>query len=272
MRMTDAAEQTGNKGDVIVTASTYAQGVAKLRAAGEQPKTFKQNIEARVVAYENGDHELFDAWLDSCTGIAYEAGTTKFKIIPKCNDLITIPEGFNQYFLPVVYSAVSGAQLNSQKGKYNQLLKKGEVLKHRGWLASVEDKPLLKAYCDIVFNELKTKYGRDAGMSFYVKQNTATDELRALFVSSLINFSFAFGDYDLSSGGSFLLGSPVVVRAAGARTENSSFHQPATPCQEVLDDKILDALSVFDQFKSGATEKSYLRAQKKAFKQLKGLY
>ena len=70
---------------------TYAKGVEALRVASVKRQfTLKENILARVEAYESGDERLFDTWLDLCTGIAYKAGTTKFKIIPECAELIGI--------------------------------------------------------------------------------------------------------------------------------------------------------------------------------------
>ena len=84
--------------------STYALGVYALRDAylrggcSDQPLfdnlvrplTFRENILARVEDYERivgSDGKgrdkkerlrLFEIWLDSCTGIGYKAGTTKF--------------------------------------------------------------------------------------------------------------------------------------------------------------------------------------------------
>ena len=57
-----------------------------------RPNTFLENILARMHDYEtlkNPDGSdrslekrklLFDTWLDSCCGVAYQAGTTKFKL------------------------------------------------------------------------------------------------------------------------------------------------------------------------------------------------
>ena len=89
--------------DIMDQTKTYALGVEALRqshARGEcpaqplyvdggrsivRPLTLKENIEARVNDYERmkpGDERLrlFNRWNDSCTGVAYKAGTTKFKI------------------------------------------------------------------------------------------------------------------------------------------------------------------------------------------------
>ena len=200
-------ERTGNLGYEVIIADTYARGVAKLRELGELPKMFKENIEARVTAYENGDRELFNIWLDSCTAVVNKKRSTKFKIVPKSKDLITIPENFNGACLPVAYAGVkNGIGLDSSKGKYNQPLSEGEPLVHKGWLAAVEDKSLLKAYHNIIFKGFK----QERAMGFYVRENTPKDELRALFVGGLGGYSYAGGYGYLNGGGPFLRGSPVV--------------------------------------------------------------
>ncbi len=271
--METATEQIENNGYKVLLASTYARGVAKLRETGEQPKAFAGNILARVTAYESGDKDLFDTWLNSCTGIAHKAGTTEFSIIPECQNLITIPEDFTQYFLPVVYSTVNGVQLDSQKGIYNRPLRKGDILKHLGWLASVEDKHLLKAYRDIVFQELKKRYDKNAGMAFLVKQNTAEDQLRALLVHNLDGNSNAIGGY-LDDGGSFLLGSPVGGRAAGAAQKNAglTYRTSAKTPEQITEERIAEELAVFDGFIGIKNQPEYVGLKKQAIQRLKRLY
>ena len=215
--------------------STYAQGVHALQhdciavtnpvhpqctlndgSRIYRPLIFKETIEGRVNDYEvHRDTEerkrLFQRWNDSCTGVAYKARTKKFKIVHECQNLITIPADFNQHFLPVTYDTVSGIELQSDCGKYNQHLTKDEVVNHPAWLTAVEnDAALLKAYSDIVFAELK----QDAAMAFVVRQDTEQDELRALLVDNLNGNSDAFGNFNLSSDGSFLRVAPVVAPQA----------------------------------------------------------
>ncbi len=188
-------------------ASTYARGVEALRAASvKRPFTFKENILARVEAYESGDHSLFDIWLDSCTGIAYKTGTTQFKIIPQCAELIGINKDFSQRFLPVEYNTIMGVELDCSKGKYNQSLTNAEIMEHPAWLAVMEgDRTLLRAYTDIVFRAYGAKYhSTHKQMGFDVRKNTPTDELRAVFVHDLVCISSADGGDDLSNGGCFL--------------------------------------------------------------------
>ncbi len=213
--------------DLMAQTATYALGVQALResyARGECPNqptiviggatvpralTFKENLEARVNDYERlkpGDERLrlFKKWIDSCTGVAYKAGTTKFKIIPACHELITIDKDSRDNFLSVQYDLISVPELNSagSNGKYNLLLTKDEVLVHPGWLAAVEgDTALLRSYHDIVFAERPRNTGL---MSFWVRQNAPTDELRALFVLNLDDNSNAVGYKILNYNGSFL--------------------------------------------------------------------
>ena len=219
---------------------TYAKGVHALRKASQKytasphptftksdgsqiyrPLTFKEVIQARVTDYntlldEEGNERtlegrlrFFKKWIDSCTGMAYKANTTKFKLINVCPELITISKGFNDNFLSINYDSVTGIELDSSKGKYDESLTKKEVINHKAWLAAVEeDKVLLKEYCDIVFDQLKKKYGRDTGIGFYFFDVGEDDELRALFVDSLNNNSNAGGFSYLNLSGSFLLVAP----------------------------------------------------------------
>ncbi len=195
--------------------STYALGVDALRKKGaKRPFTFKENIQARVEAYESGDHRLFETWLDSCTGIAYKAGTTKFKIVPNCEQLRNIPKDFSQAFMPINYAKIDGIELDSgstlfgKRAIYNTRLTKAQIVEHPAWLATVEDdKALLKTYTDIVFAAYASRYSAsDKLMCFWVRQDTSTDELRAAFVHNLSNNSYASGSINLNNGGRFLLG------------------------------------------------------------------
>ena len=221
--------------------STYARGVHAMQKACEKetsslhplfiidngsqiyrPLTFKEVIQARVTDYntlqdEDGNERdledrlrFFNHWIDSCTGMAYKAGTTKFKVIPLCRELITIKKSFNDAFLPVQYDNIVGVELDTGKGEYDRSLTKKEVVNHKAWLAAVEDdKSLLKEYRDIVFAQLKTRYNLDTGMGFYFADvGEEDDELRALLVDNLSGSSSAFGSDSLLSGGSFLLVAP----------------------------------------------------------------
>ena len=164
--------------------STYAQGGQALRKMGATPLTFKENIQARVEAYESGNHYLFDTWLDSCTGIVYKAETTEFKIVPNCEQLRNISKDFSKKFLSVDYSKIEGYELDSGRKlfgiKYNKSLTKAEIIEHPAWLAVMEeDKALLKTYMDIVFVEYATKYGATSHlMGFYA--GGITDKMRRI--------------------------------------------------------------------------------------------
>ncbi len=219
--------------------STYALGVQALRQACQRelnadprhrfvrpdgsriyrPLKFKDNLQARVENYNtlhNPDGtersradrlKLFSRWQDSCMGAAYLAESTRFKLIPECEQLITIPADFNGAFLEAPYNTWNVPELDSaaRGAKFNQDLSASEVLEQPGWRAAAEeDIDLLRGYRDIVFAELQQQYRRDKGMGFYVRQNTPTDELRALFVHILGLGSYADGRDDLFSLGSFL--------------------------------------------------------------------
>lgn len=225
--------------------ATYAQGLHALRNACQadvnsvhpdfmlddgskvyRPLTFKEDITARVTDYNtlhNPDGsertseerlKLFtERWLDSCTGIVYQKGTGKFKVVLQSKELITLPEGFNSLYFPITYNDMTGIELDRTGATYNTLLNKNQVETHPAWLAAVEgDVHLLKTYRDIVFAERKT----DTAMGFWLRTDIPEDQLRALFVGNLNYYSFAGGYYGLYNDGSFLRVAPV-VSAAGAR-------------------------------------------------------
>ena len=223
--------------------STYALGVDALRKSYEngecslqptyiqpdgsrivRPLTFRKNLQARVETYNTLNNpdgsaktdderlKLFNKLLDSCTGIAYKAGTTKFKIVHQSMDLIEIPSEFNSEFIQIDYNSIDGIELDSNDAQYGALLTPSQAKSHPAWLAAVEeDTALLSEYADIVFSLLKEKYKRKDGMGFWVRSNTETDELRALWVSNLNFNSVAIGINFLNYIGSFLLVAPSSV-------------------------------------------------------------
>lgn len=180
-----------------------------------RPLTFKEDIEARVNDYEqkkptNERLQLFNRWIDSCLGMAYQMRSKKFKMILECPELITIAKDFRGGSLPISYSSVDCEELDSEGGIYNAHLTKDQVIGHVGWRTALEeDIALLTAYRDIVFAEKKNP---EKAMGFWVRQNTHTDELRALLVSSLVSGSGALG------GGLYLNGS--FVRLAPSRQKS----------------------------------------------------
>ncbi|MFH1682869.1 MAG: hypothetical protein ABIA37_03660 [Candidatus Woesearchaeota archaeon] len=215
------------KGDYILMPRVYtkALGLQALREACKQennqvhprftldkktqiyrPLTFKENLEARVNDYEsnkNSDERirLFNRWLDSCTGIAYKKKSTKFKIIPECQELITLDRDFDEDFLQIDYSKLQGIELDSNQSKYNEVLTKAKVLNHPAWNAAVEgDKSLLTTYTNIIFNEKQA----DKLMGFWLRITGDQDGLRALYVYNLDGNSNAYGVDNLDDYGSFL--------------------------------------------------------------------
>ncbi len=176
-------------------------------------QTVKEALRARIEHYKSYDSsdpkrlELFNKFVDSCCGVAYKGGTTKFKLVPECAELITIPRNFDKTHLSINYQTIGTdtnfVELDRSKGKYGQGLTKKEVLEHPAWLAVVEeDDALLKAYADIVFAEK----GTDRAMWFWVLDRPNNDQLRALFVISIGDYSNAYGN--LYVNGSFLRVAP----------------------------------------------------------------
>ena len=208
---------------------TYAGGVHNLREACQsennqahpkftrtqggiyRPLTFKENLQARVEDYESHPSDddkrlrLFNMWLDSCCGVAYKSKSTKFKLVPICEELITIDQDFDDPSLAINYRRANGIKLDKNKGRYNTALTKQEVLDHPAWLAAVEgDRALLKTYSDIVFAEKDT----DRAMWFWVLDKPDNDQLRALFVNMIGSNSSAYGGNNLRNNGSFLRVAP----------------------------------------------------------------
>jgi len=189
-----------------------------------RPLTFKENVQARVENYEttynsDGSERTLDErlslitgrWNDSCTAIAYNAGTNKFKVVPISEHLITLNSNFNEDFIQIDYDNIVGPELDISKSIYNHLMSKYLVLKHEGWLAALEDDiVLLKSYTEIIFTELKRKYKRTEGMTFWVQKNISADELRALSVNYLKGNSNADGYSSFITESDFLRRIPTL--------------------------------------------------------------
>ena len=160
---------------------------------------------------------LFNKYIDSCTGIAYHAGTTKGKIVPVCTELITIDPDFAEHFLAVPYTSLQGAELDLSKGKYNQGLTKAEVPNHKGWRAAVEDDvAVLTAYRDAVWAILAQRNNGKApekAMNFWPRNGVTTDEVRALCSNSIDNNSGMNGDVSLNNNARVLQVTPRRRRA-----------------------------------------------------------
>ena len=200
-------------------ANTYALGAHALREqcikennlvhpklnSVYRPLTFKETIEARVEEYNKGNKVLFNYGFSTSSGIVYKANSTKFKIIPLCEQLIQIPKDFKKEYLPADYSNFKELELDFSKGKYDEGLTQTEVLDHPAWNAMLEDdKALLKAYSDIIFKD----YKKSNAMGFYKTDNPSKDQLRPLFVSNIDFVSDADGDDNLNDYGRFLRVTP----------------------------------------------------------------
>jgi len=183
-----------------------------------RPLTFKENIQARVENYEtthnqDGSERTLDErfflitkrWHDSCTAIVYQAGTTKFKVVPISEYLITLNTNFKELFLQVDYNTINGTELDSSKGTYNNFMSQNSVLTHASWLAAVEgDGALLKSYTNIISTELKRNWDRPNGMVFWVGYDDHGDQLGALYINNLNCYSNAARNGLFKTGGSFV--------------------------------------------------------------------
>ena len=200
----------------------YHWGVENLRKIGQRPFTIKENIQARVEAYESGDKSLFRWPLDSCSAIVYEGWKSdKFKIVNTCAQLINLQERLlqepdsqlNNYhgtFLRVRYKEIEGVEFSRDKifskPLFNYPSSKEEVLEHPGWRALMGgDTTLLRCYLDIVSREIKGIYPTisDNNILFRIKKDTPDTELRPLYIDNINNRSSINGEEHLP-GYSFL--------------------------------------------------------------------
>jgi len=179
-----------------VSAANYAKGIAKLKEQGKKPFTFSENIEARIIDYNNygEDSELFMTSFSSVTGIVYKAHSTKFKIIIRSNKLENINSGSRRKYITVNYNAEQGVELDIAKGKYGEYLTRKEAKNHEFWLAAMNgDKEKLIKYIDMWFD----KTGLE-GMGVYLISNTKQNELRSLVLDYGGFNSSAYGRDGLS--------------------------------------------------------------------------
>jgi hypothetical protein len=182
----------------LIEKDSYGLGVEELRtSAGKnhpqyvladgskiyRPLSFKENMVARI------EHpELFDMYLDSCTGVAHKAGSSLIKIAPLSEALIGIDKkDFNNVYLPVDYASFQGEELDAKK-----------VGKKDKWLVAMggvnpENKEIYNDYQKVLF-ERRPNLNREYAMNFYAVSNPSRDELRALYGGD------GYGSSDANSG------------------------------------------------------------------------
>ena len=212
----------------LVSASSWFSALEELRRQGSgktiaingqtyvRPFTMKENLQARIEDYstlinpdgaqrtEEERKRSFNTWLDSCSGIHYLAGTTRFKIIPRSNELITLTQAPVDDYLSVPYDQTSGTEFDSSRGKYNQALSRAEVLEQPAWLAVVEEDRALLGEAFDVMRTVKKAPADWKGMGFFVYPDKTQDELRPPFTSSQGRGGDADGRYLLGNDGRFL--------------------------------------------------------------------
>jgi hypothetical protein len=183
----------------VLEAPSYAAGISAVRKQGFVPLTFKQTVEARLAEYRmrGAESKLFSPFLNSTTGIVTKAGSTKFKIVPKCALLEQIGEQFDKPHMQVNYNRVDGIVLDASDlfCKYGKNLTKNEVLKHPAWRAALEDDlSLLEEYAYWWFGNFAQSRGSE-GMPFDIKCGDHQDALYFLKLSSGGNWSEASASY-----------------------------------------------------------------------------
>ncbi|MBI4146635.1 hypothetical protein HY489_04845 [Candidatus Woesearchaeota archaeon] len=182
-----------------------------------RPLTFKETIEAVVSEYEQNGNKvgpLFETWLDTCTGIWYKGGTSKFRIVPVEQELLTLTPKDAKEFLRRKYND-GLPELDAKDDIYNTWLRQDQVVRpdekdpkkkvyHKGWLAALEgDGTLLEKYVNIVFPEVMRRYRKDTAMAFWLVQNPEEDQLRALCADGINSSGVAVGSRILNGGARF---------------------------------------------------------------------
>ncbi len=197
-----------NSYDPIKT-DTYAEGIAELKKQGLVISSFSTNLEARIKQVNenpntNLNHlSLWEKWLDSNCAICYN-GKDKFKIIHNCEELVNIDPNFNDHYIESDYNKYkvdnkNVFEINIKDDEYNNSLTQSELLKHKGWLALVQNnKKLLENYSNLVFKD------KQETMGFWIRNIPEKGELKQVYVSSIDVDSSASGSDSLSFGASFL--------------------------------------------------------------------
>jgi len=148
-----------------------------------RPLTFKETIQTRLNQWKESqgkDWSLWESWLDSCTGIVWEAGGRRFKIVPMHGDLLTAPPS-NAEYLPANFAKTPGTPLTVDS-TYNRDLTFDEVVTHKGWLAAVEgDSALLQEYATVAFGRMR----RERAMQFWTVRQELPAHLRPLCADNL---------------------------------------------------------------------------------------
>ncbi len=215
-----------NTGYEIVNGSSYSDALHNLRAAClndskssqptinvnnkkmPRPLTFWETVKfMRDIYSVTGNARIFSVYMDTCTGIAYLANSTMFKIIPESENLISIPKGDSRPFLPIDYGRLNNfPEIDSSETYrglplFNCCLDKQRYMHNKGWYYALQqDTQLMSDFFNIISN-IKGRNGEL--LSFYVKENPWQNLLRALFVS-YVGDSFAGGGNDLGSSARFL--------------------------------------------------------------------
>jgi hypothetical protein len=146
-----------------------------------RPNTFKENLIARI-----DNPEFFKYMLDSCTGIAYNKGTSLVKINPITKELITLDKDFNGYSIDIIYNDFKGEEIDVDK-----------ISKKDKWLVAMggrEDKENVEVYYgykakliefqEDIYERKLSENEKDSLMNFYTLNNLSKDQLRAVYVFS----------------------------------------------------------------------------------------
>lgn len=157
-----------------------------------RPLTFRETILARLT--QGTAYDLWATHLDTCTGIVWEAGGKRFKIVPMHPDLLTASRPANLRCWPANFADTPGTPIRFERQSGNLTIQ--QMITHPAWLAALEgDHDLLERYARTVFIARHNSGVQPVlGMS-----NLTPDQLFPLCAKKLDNFDM-FADGGLGLG------------------------------------------------------------------------
>ena len=176
-----------------------------------RPLTFEESVRAMVENYntlENPDgtartreeREAFICYrIDTCSAIAYEYFSVKFKLVPTCLELVHITPGFLNSSMKLDYDSLQGIELSMSNDKYSEPLGPVQAYKHEAWNAMVTDKVLLRSYLAMVF-----RINKSTDFGFYTYQGNFGNDLRSLVNICNHDQCGVRGDLDLHGQSRFI--------------------------------------------------------------------
>ena len=228
-----------------------------------RPLTLAEDAEALVNQYESTQDpeertSILSSWRATCTGIAYKAGTTRFKIIPVCKELITLNKKFHRPYFPSLYSSFQTDELDSSQGIYKRQLTQEEFSASEFWKQGIHDSSVRTNLGRIVYSEREG----EPSLGIFIRSNTSQDELRALLMFNLDFSSGADDEDELISDACFVR---VVQALVGAVAQKISSQEIILSTVSVLDTVPSNAVALEQMVKESFENDRYLASRGEVF-------